>query len=278
VEQHLGYKLPLSSLFQAPTVALFAALVKKDEKPLALKNLALIQKEGNKPPLFCVHGDEANHHITRYLGKGQPYYAFFHQGEDGAAFEHKTVEAIAKHYVAEMTSVQPEGPYMLGGYSFGGIVAYEMACQLKAAGHDVPLLALFDMPIPKHFIESMDDDAKFYQPLKRTVMRWLVQLELRRGKIRSLKLRHFHIIDNYDKAILAYRPKPYSGPVTIFKAERTPGPDDMGWSTLVTGPLDIKVLPGDHYSLIKDPEVVRLVKELSVSIDRAVGKHAVEAV
>ncbi len=278
VEQHLGYKLSLSSLFQAPTVASFTALIKKDEKPLALKNLALIQKEGNKPPLFCVHGDEANHHITRYLGKGQPYYAFFHQGEDGAAFEHKTVEDIAKHYVAEMTSVQPEGPYMLGGYSFGGIVAYEMACQLKAAGHDVPLLALFDMPIPKHFIETMEDEDKFYEPLKRTVMRWLVKWSLRSGNIRSLKLRHFHIIDNYDKAILAYRPKPYSGPVTIFKAERTSGPDDMGWSTLVTGPLDIKVLPGDHYSLIKDPEVVRLVKELSMSIDHALGKRAVEAV
>lgn len=278
VEQKLGRKLALSSLFQAPTVARFARLITMDKKPLNLKNLAPIQTGGNRAPLIFVHGDEANHHITRYLGNDQPFYAYFHQGENGAAFEHLTVEEIAKHYLNELISVQPEGPYLLGGYSFGSFVAYEMACQLKAAGHDVPLLVMFDMPAPQHFIERMGTGDKFYEPLKRTVMRWLVERELRKGNIRSLKLQHFHIIDNYNKAILAYRPKPYSGPVTILKAERTPGPDDMGWSNLVTGPLEVRVVPGDHYSMIKEPDVNHLVKELSKSIERAVGMHVGEAV
>ncbi len=85
-------------------------------------------------------------------------------------------------------------------------------------------------------------------------------------------------IDNYNKAIVAYRPKPYSGPATVFKAASTHGPDDMGWAKLVTGPLDVRVLPGDHYSLIKAPEVAELVRELSASIDRALSRRAVEAV
>ena len=137
---------------------------------------------------------------------------------------------------------------------------------------------MFDMYAPEDFIKTMRTEEKFYGPLKRTVMRWLVERDLRKGNIRSHKLQHFHIIDNYLNAIQAYHPRPYDGPVTVFKADRSPGPDDMGWSKLVTGPLDIRVLPGDHYSLIKDPEVVLLVKELSASIDRAVSKHAVEAV
>ena len=278
VEERFGKSLPLNSLFQAPTIAGFAKLLQSETNNTELKNLAALQPAGDRIPFFCVHGDEANHHITRYLGKDQPYYAFFHQGEDGSPFQYKTVEDIAAHYLSELMTVQPEGPYLLGGYSFGGVVAYEMACQLRAAEHEVPLLAMFDMSAPARFIETMGDEDKFYTPLKRIVMRWLVERELGKGIIRSPKLRHFHIIDNYHKAILAYRPRPYSGPVTVFKADRSEGPDDMGWKKLVSGPLDVCVLPGDHYSLITDPEVVRLVRELSASIDRAVSKHAVEAV
>lgn len=278
VNEHFGKSLSLNTLFQAPTIAEYAILLESDTNVSSLKNLALLQPEGDRIPFFCVHGDEVNHHFTRYLGKDQPYYAFFHQGEDGAAFEHRTVEEIAAHYVKELLSVRPNGPYLLGGYSFGGIVAYEMARKLSASGHEVPLLAMFDMHAPEQFIESMIKEQKFHEPLKRTVMRWLTDRELRKGNIRSHKLRHFHIIDNYHKAIVAYRPGPYNGPVTVYKADKSEGTDDMGWAQLVTGPLESIVLPGDHYSLIKDPQVVRLVKELSASIDRAVSKHAVEAV
>lgn len=278
IGERFGKSLPLNSLFQAPTIASFAKLLQSENEVTGLKNLAALQSAGDRIPFFCVHGDEANHHIMRYLGKDQPYYAFFHQGEDGAQFQYKTVEEIATHYVNELTAVQPEGPYLIGGYSFGGVVAYEMAGQLRAAGHEVPLLAMFDMYAPKHFIRTMSASNKFYEPLKRIVMRWLTDRELAKGNIRSHNLRHFNIIDNYHQAILNYDPKPYDGPVTVFKADRSPGPDDMGWSSLVSGPLDIRVVPGDHYSLIKDPEVMHLVKELSASIDRAVSKHSVVAV
>jgi hypothetical protein len=111
----------LNSLFQAPTVALFAELIKKDEKPLDLLNLAPIQKEGNKLPLFCVHGDEANYFMSRDLGKDQPFWGFFHQGEDGHPLRYTEVEDIAAHFIREMKQVRPEGPYLLCGFSFGGV-------------------------------------------------------------------------------------------------------------------------------------------------------------
>lgn len=278
VEEQFGKRLPLNSLFQAPTVSAFAKLVQSKQPTSVLKNLAALQPEGSRMAFFCVHGDEANHHIMRHLGKDQPYYAFFHQGENGAPFEHHGVEGIAKHYVSELLSVQPEGPFLLGGYSFGGIVAYEMAQQLTAAGHEVPLLAMFDMPAPEVFNENMKLEEKLHEPFKRVVMRHLVEKALAKGRIRSHRLQHFHIIDNYNRAIQAYHPRPYNGPVTVFKAEATAGTDDMGWAKLVTGHLDVHVLPGDHYSLIKDPGAARLVRELSRCIDRAVSRFAVEAV
>lgn len=277
VEKGLGQKLPLNSLFQAPTIAQFAKLLQHGGGA-GLENLALLQPDGARLPFVCVHGDEANHHMMRYLGKDQPFYAFFHQGEDGLPFAHNGVEGIARHYVSELMSVQPDGPYLLGGYSFGGMVAYEMAQQLTRAGHEVPLLVMFDTYAPDMHLTVMKAEEKLHEPLKRVVMRWLVKRALAKGRIGSPKLRHFYIIDNYDQAIKAYVPQPYDGPMTIFKAEESSGPNDMGWRHYVTGNLDIHVVPGNHYSLIKGTQVQRLVRELSVVIDRAVSKHVVEAV
>ena len=278
VEEQFGKRLPLNSLFQAPTVAAFAKLVHSKNGTNGLKNLAALQPEGKRMAFFCVHGDELNHHLMRHLGKDQPFYAFFHQGENGLPFAHFTVEDIAGHYVRELLTVQPEGPFLLGGYSFGGIVAYEMAQQLTRAGHEVPLLALFDMPSPELFMQNMERERKLHEPLKDAVVRWLARRALAKGRIRSPRLQHYYIIDNYNKAIQAYQPQPYRGPLTVFKASGTSGPEDMGWAKLVTGPIETRVLPGDHYSLIREPGVTRLVHELGASIDRATNRHAVEAV
>jgi amino acid adenylation domain-containing protein len=278
VEEAFGEALPLNSLYQAPTVAAFANLLHGKRRLSELENLAPVQPLGDRIPFFCVHGDEANHHISRFLGNDQPYYAFFHQGEEGRPIRYTTVESIAAHYIKELKTLRPDGPYLLGGYSFGGIVAYEMACQLAAEGHQVPLLVMFDMYAPDRFMEVMGAEEPFYQPLKNLVIRSLVKQALRRGKVASPKLRHYYIIDTYHKAIQGYRPKPYGGTVTVFKAEESAGPDDMGWSGLVQGGLDLHLLPGDHYSMIKEPGVVRLVQELSASMDRALRRHEVEAV
>ena len=278
VDERYHVALPLNSLYQAPTVAGFAKLIQGTNMPSGLENLAPVQPEGDRIPFFCVHGDEANHHISRYLGNDQPYYAFFHQGEEGRPIQYTSVKSIAAHYIKELKTIRPDGPYLLGGYSFGAIVAYEMACQLVAEGHQVPLLAMFDMYSPVLFMEVMRKHEKIHFPLKNLVMRYLVKRALKKGKVASPRLRHFYIIDTYYKAINAYQPKTYPGTVTVFKAGNSDGPEDMGWSTLVKGGLDLHTLPGDHSSLIKDPCVVRLVQELSASIDRAVSKHAVEAV
>jgi amino acid adenylation domain-containing protein len=278
VENQFGRSLSLSSLFEAPTISEFARVLKVDGAGAKWDNLAAIQPMGDRPALFCVHGDEANHFIPRYLGTAHPFYAFFHQGEDGTAIKHTTVEAIATHFIHELKQARPQGPYLLCGYSFGGIVAYEMAQQLRAAGEDVPLLVVFDTYAPRAHAAAVASDRKFYDPIKTALYRTLIARDLARGKVLSPRLRHFHIIDTYDRAVMAYRPKPMDGPITVFKAKDSWGAQDMGWQELAQGPLEVHVLPGDHYSMIKEPHVKELVKVLATCMDKALQRSAVEAV
>ncbi|MBX2977650.1 MAG: amino acid adenylation domain-containing protein [Flavobacteriales bacterium] len=278
VAQQFGRQLPLSALFEAPTIAEFTRSLKTNGAGANWKNLAAIQPLGELPALFCVHGDEANHFIPRYLGMDHPFYAFFHQGEDGSAIEHVTVEKIAEHFIGELKQARPNGPYLLCGYSFGGIVAYEMAQQLRAAGDEVPMLVLFDTYAPRMHMEAVRSDRKFYDWIKSAVYRKMIKRELAQGHKLSPRLRHFHIIDTYDRAVNAYSPSPMDGPITVFKARNSWGAETMGWNELTKGQLEVNVVPGDHYSMIKEPHVKELVKALASSMDSALKRNTVDAV
>ncbi|MCB9169811.1 MAG: amino acid adenylation domain-containing protein [Flavobacteriales bacterium] len=278
VEERFGRNLPLRALFEAPTIASFAELLAEGGMPKQWTNLSAIQPNGDRVPFFCVHGDEANHFLPRYLGDDQPFYGFFHQGEDGRPIKYTQVEEIARHFVSELRSARPRGPYMLGGYSFGGIVAYEMAQQLTDAGQEVALLALFDTYDPVEFAAEKRREGRVLAQLKQWLLCRAAAYYLTRGKVIPPKPRHYYIIDTYDKAIGNYRPRPYRGPIAIFRAAATTGPRDMGWKRLAAGPLEVIDVPGDHYNMIKEPHVKVLAEKLQERILRVVGKLKVEAV
>ncbi len=267
VEQQFGKALPLKTLFEAPTIAQFADLLKGEGAAHDWKNLSLIQPEGDDLPLFCVHGDEASHFIPKYLGNTRPFFAFFHQGEDGKRIEHTTVETIAAHFIREMKQAKPKGPYLLTGYSFGGIVAYEMAQQLTAAGEQVPLLAVFDTYAPGLHLEAIKADAKPWDGLKKAVLRGIVKRALKNEGTVPARWRNFHIVDTYDQAVKAYMPAPYNGKLTVIKAGQSWGPKEMGWEKLTRGGMEVVVVPGDHYSLIKEPHVQALTRELVARLE-----------
>ncbi|MEO8069367.1 MAG: amino acid adenylation domain-containing protein [Flavobacteriales bacterium] len=277
VEQQHGKSLALKTLFQAPTIAGMAKLLQGGGSSATWTNLSAIQPNGNAIPFFCVHGDEANHFLPRYLGNDQPFYAFFHQGEDGKPIRFTSVTEIATHFINEMQTVRPTGPYLLGGYSFGGIVAFEMAQQLRKSGEEVALLALFDTYDPQEYLKVMTEEAKPWDSLRKAIMRRAVRYYQRTGKILPPKLRHFYIIDTYDAAIRNYVARPYDGTVTVFKAFDSTGADHMGWAQW-SQHVDVLQVPGDHYSMIKEPDVRTLSTELGSCIDLAVSKRAVEAV
>lgn len=148
VARELDVELPLGALGQRPTVAGLAELL-TGERTDAWRPLVPIRVDGERTPLFCVHGGSGNVAsfplLARALPAGRPVYALQWDGLDGSPGS-RTVEDMAERYVAEVRSVQPRGPYLLAGQCIGGLVAQEMARRLRAGGDDVPLVVMWDSP------------------------------------------------------------------------------------------------------------------------------------
>lgn len=148
IEERIGVRAPLAALFRAPTVWQLADVLRSDGNSADWSILVPIQPQGERPPFFCVHGVGGGvlgyAALARQLGVDQPFYGLQAVGIDGAEQPDTTVEAMAERYLSVLRAVQPEGPYHLGGYCFGGLVAYEMACRLVARGEAVAHLAIFE--------------------------------------------------------------------------------------------------------------------------------------
>ncbi|MCB8949264.1 MAG: amino acid adenylation domain-containing protein [Ardenticatenaceae bacterium] len=155
IEKRLKLRLPVSLLFEAPTIRQLAAAIRQREDAPDWSSLVPIQPRGTKSPLFCVHGGAGHvfhyHDLAQLLGTERPFYALqpkldekTHQSIFAA------VEEMATHYISEIKTVQPEGPYLLSGFCFGGVVVYEMAQQLVQAGDEVGLLVFIDPSTPEN--------------------------------------------------------------------------------------------------------------------------------
>lgn len=262
VDQQYGRALPLETLYEAPTVSRLAGVLRQNTPRPKWPNLVLLQPEGPGLPLFCVHGDQANYFIPRSLGATRPFYAFQHQGQEGDEIRLRTVESIAASYVRQIKEAHPQGPYLLCGYSFGGVAAFEMAQQLVAMGDSVPLLIMLDTYAPGMHSEAMKLEWRFYQPVWKPLKRLMIQAFLRRGRRVPARLRSFYIGDTYNRAMAGYHPRPFPGRITVFKSEYGWGPKDLGWRELAGGGLSIEMVPGDHYTMIQEPQIEQVSRKL----------------
>jgi thioesterase domain-containing protein/acyl carrier protein len=151
IQEKFGQSFPLATLYQAPTIASLAQLLEYREwKPL-WSSLVPIQVSGNKRPFF-FHGGAADSltwsNFARFLGDDRPFYALQRPDLNGQPVNTRTVEDMAELCVEEMQSIQPQGPYLIGGHCFGGTIAFAIAQQLQAQGEEVALLALIDAYAP----------------------------------------------------------------------------------------------------------------------------------
>jgi len=277
VEREWGRKLPLNVLFRSPTVAGLASVLDSEEERRELEYMAVMQDKGDLPPLICVQGDDANHFLPKYLGDMQPFYAYFHQGEDGHPMPHVEVGDVAANYIRELKQVRPHGPYTLSGLSFGGLVAYEMALQLTRNGDAVPLLILLDTYAPSIHDDQLTLFERLYGSLKKVVLRRVVRWYHDRGRPLPLRIRRFHIIDTYEQATERYAPEPYEGRFMMVKAIDSPGPDHMGWKDLAKGGLKVVTCPGDHNTLVREPNVRILATLMSEGIRESLAHATAEA-
>jgi amino acid adenylation domain-containing protein len=147
IERTFGSRLPLATVFEAPTLGALAAVLREEERD-GHGCLVALTETGTRPPLFFVTAGDGNAvgfgALARRLGPEQPFYALQQRGLDGGALLHRSVERMAAHYLRAIRRVRPTGPYFLGGRCLGSAVAYEIARRLRAAGEDVPLLVVLD--------------------------------------------------------------------------------------------------------------------------------------
>lgn len=284
IGQALGKTLPLAMLFRAPTVEGLAAVLGKNEWSDHWSSLVPIQPLGFQPPFFCIHGVGGNvvgfHRLGRHMRPDHPFYGLQSRGLDGKQTCLTSVESMASYYIAEMRSVQPRGPYFLGGFSFGGLVAYESAQQLRAMGEEAALLVLFDT-YPGSMNSGLGSMVRSLltpsrQHWFRDVPRALHKKFLRTW--RNLRVpKALWDVHNANRAAAAqYVLRPYGGKVTLIRATEKPleDPSDVHamWNTFVPS-LVVHEISSDHYDLLLEPQVGQLAQRLKTWIGDARSEY-----
>jgi aspartate racemase len=293
IEREFGNNLPLARLFDAATIEGLANVIREKESEGSWPSLVPIKTTGSRPPLFCVHGLAGNvlriKELANYIGAEQPLYALQSRGLDGKAAPYERVEDMAAHYIREVRTLQPEGPYLIGGLCFGGVVALEMARQLTVHGQEVALLAILETyakPLETYGL-SMPDLRAPRTPLNKLFYQWQNgQLIAFLRVILAHKYRALYLwlnaftplgrrlkkvrLSNL-KARKNYKLLPYSGRITIFKT----AVHDLNpiWNELAAEGLDVHVVPGAHSTFLKEPNVKSLAEKLRASIDIALIKE-----
>jgi amino acid adenylation domain-containing protein len=318
IEKMCGKKLPLPTLFQAATVEQLANLLSEDAWCPTWSSLVPIQPGGSKPPLFCLHLALGHvlfyRDLARRLGSDQPVYAFQPQGLDGTQPRHTRIEEMAAHYIKEMRSLQPEGPYYLAGASFGGLMAFEMAQQLQTQGQDVGMLAFFDTYAPGfHKLSNgggslrykvyrvmqrvdlhlgnllwLGPEEKLKYAREKTVIvgrrvKWGIKTRVESG-LKKIAEKWYQANGHSDdgeyeeRLINDYVPKVYPGCVTLFRASKQPAgynnDCDLGWNKFAAGGVEILEVPGYHGSIVTEPRVRILAEQLEICLSTAYHRPA----
>ncbi|RYY27805.1 MAG: amino acid adenylation domain-containing protein, partial [Sphingobacteriaceae bacterium] len=290
LEKETGKRLPLSSLFESSTIASLSLLLQMDGKSVTWDSLVPIRPKGSKTPLYIVHGAGLNvllfNTLAQHMDIDQPIYGLQAKGLNGVDKPLDKLEAIAAHYVDEITRHNPNGPYALAGYSFGGTIAYEMAKQLQAMDKEVKVLALFDSyadqtpnayPAPIRllnkgwnytcrimytFVLFAKSPVSTYRyksiMFKRKITELIWKLNPVKAKEQVGFFGYAHEIDKMNqKASENYYLTPYNGKIDLFRAKiRTfymDDPEYLGWKDFALKGVSIHDIPGEHNYIFAPP-------------------------
>jgi thioesterase domain-containing protein len=294
IERLVGEKVPLSILFQGATIEQLAATLRQRGEKIGEQSLVSIQPEGSRPPLFLVHSASGNAMsyvaLARRLGREQPVYGLQSKGLDPDRKPTARVEDMASEYLEELFAVQSDGPYHLGGWSMGGVVAFEMARQLTTQGKSVAPLVIIDSSIQTGRVKKNGwDDTSLLLALAQHHGLFLDHAE----NLRSLsldeqlefllekaagynqfpldlgipQLRHlFELFKVNVHASEHYRPAKSEQQIILLQAADAPrghaGTALRRWEK-VAEVVEAQRLPGDHYTLLTEPNVTLLAEQIN---------------
>ncbi len=325
IQQAYNLDFPISVLFEAPTILACAAMIREaigshaeqpkrdnenQESPRRSRYMHLVPMHATKSsqltPFFLVAGMFGNvlnlRHLAQLIGNERPFFGLQARGLFGDHEPHATFEEMARDYIAEMLTVQSTGPFILGGFSGGGITAYEISRQLMAAGHEVAELIFLDTPLPYNDpLSSMDRMSIHWQRFKTQGIAYFTQWAKNRYHWELEKYRkRFDSADHgsptpdefksgvmelaFYQALARYQIEPLKVKATLFRpklpveyhlsGERLARYDrqiimaDNGWPRYIQD-LQVFEVPGDHDSMVLEPNVRILAAKLRQSIDAA---------
>ncbi|WP_406694423.1 amino acid adenylation domain-containing protein [Singulisphaera sp. Ch08] len=304
--RHLGASYPdvVGRLFGPSSLpAGPAQAVGADPTPAQGGLILTLQPEGSRPPCFMVHPPGGivvcYQALAQRLGRDRPFHAIRARGlHDESEPLPSRMETMAADYLAAVRAIQPSGPYYLGGWSVGGLVALEMAQQLRADGERINLLALLDTTPPSPpGAPPLDDDAGreygldisleqlatlgpdrqlpylWQHALKLGLVGPDVPMGVAQQVVDSLKrLFHHHML-----LASQYVPRPYPSRITLFRPSDAPiaiaTTRDRGWGSLAAT-VEVHFVPGQHHSMVQEPHVQALARVFADCLQRAETYHS----
>ena len=311
IEKTFDKRLPLAALLENATIQSLAELIGKEEFTSSYSSLVSIKPTGNKVPIYLVHG--AGLHVLLFqtlaanMDGEQPIYALQARGLSDDSEPLDRIPDIAKHYIDEIIQQNPDGPYALAGYSFGGLIAFEMAHQLEAMGKEIIMLGMFDTVIRKHLAEN-GTSKSYYQQLGDLgkKMAWNISL-ISKNPIPNIKYKS-HVLkrkwnrwkwnftnnekataklletaENKDRQALIdrmnqmafenYNITLWNGKIHLFKAKEQrfylEDFEFLGWKPFVKD-IEILEVPGDHLTLFNNENGIEFAKVLQKCLDKII--------
>ena len=275
--------------------------------------LIKIKQSGSKKPIFFVPGVVGTvfylYHLAHHLDSDRPFYGLQARGLDGESEPYSRVEDMASYYIEAIKEIQPKGPYFLGGHSFGGNIAFEMALQLQRQGLEVALLAIVDKVAPtaeNKYADEKWDDTRVLGFLITLIENWSnTKLNISYDYLKTLDPdEQFNHLMNWTKKVnwvfpvfgtdyirglfrvlkaslnIDYTPKEaYEKQITLLRSEQfgidnkdrdeiihiTKAPA-LGWNQLSEEPVAIHYIPGNHITIMAEPNVQRLAQQLKLCL------------
>lgn len=289
IETTFDKRLPITVLLHHPTVQMLATFITSISS--STYNLLLpLKPEGSKVPLYVIHGIGLNLFnfigMINHLAPDQPVYGIRAAGLDGNFKPLGSIEEVSAYYNQEILNHDPIGPYAIAGYSYGGVIAYEMARQLKQAGKKVEMLAMIDTNLQEDLRNAPQNEL-----LKKKLMRQLDKLKFRTGSIIKYpfhnllyvkeiyrqRFRRFlvrtklvdkhkfselpeymqKVVYKFERAWDKYTLQPLDIAVDLFKAQTrmyyVDDPEFLGWQKYALGGVSVHEIPGDHKDIFSPP-------------------------
>lgn len=289
IRKQFGYQLPLAALFERPTVEELAAALREFEPLHTVSSLVPIQRGAQRRAAVFIHPSSGSvlcyADLIRQLDPEQPFYGLQTVGDKG------DIENMAACYVEELSAMDLQGPLILGGWSMGGIIAFEMARQLNERGREVAHVVLIDSPVPTGTAAVPDEEdliVRFVSDLARLagtevplpalsgrLVEEVIAIAAESARAHGAlppdtSLDDFRrLFSTFRANVLAesrFAPAPYGGAVLLLQgsdnSKAALEESARGWRTLAQGPFRFGLVPGDHYSLLTGVNARALAAEI----------------